>query len=111
MIVTQKMNQKTEKTKRRPFVSLDRAASIQLFMIVVVIISYIMFLIFQQYLLSFEYLLSKLVIINILLAAGIVMEISYFIWTMYKKKKKLDAKSKSKIAGKEKIQEEKHKEE
>ncbi|MCK4973516.1 MAG: hypothetical protein KAS52_09350, partial [Candidatus Heimdallarchaeota archaeon] len=63
-----------------------------------VIIAYVMFLIFQRYLFSFEDLLSKLIIVNVLLAAGIVMEISYFIWTMYKKKKKLEAKSKSKEA-------------
>jgi hypothetical protein len=106
-MVAHKMNQKTEKTKRKTFVSLDRTASIQLSMIVVVIISYIMFLILQRYLFSFEYLLPKLIIINVLLAAGIVMEISYFIWTMYKKKKKLDAKSKANGAEMEKTKEEK----
>ncbi len=105
------MNQKTERTKRKPFVSLDRAASIQLFMITVVIISYVMFLILQRYLVSYEDIKPKLTTINIMLTAGIVMEISYFIWTMYKKKKKLDTKSKSKIAEKEKTKEEKQKEE
>jgi len=38
-----------------------------------------------------------------MLAAGIVMEVSYFIWTMHKKKKKLEAKSKFKESEKEKI--------
>lgn len=103
MIVTQKMNQKTEKTKRTTFTSLDRAAAIQLFMITVVIIAYVMFLIFQRYLFSFENLLSKLIIVNVMLAAGIVMEVSYFIWTMHKKKKKVEAKSKFKESEKEKI--------
>lgn len=90
------MNQETGKIKKNTFTSLDRAASIQLFMITVVIIAYVMFLIFQRYLFSFEDLLSKLIIVNVLLAAGIAMEISYFIWTMHKKKKKLETKSKSK---------------
>ena len=71
-------------------------------MITVVIIAYVMFLIFQRYLFSFEDLLSKLITVNVLLAAGIAMEISYFIWTMYKKKKKLEAKSKPKEADVEK---------
>ncbi len=105
------MNQKTEKTKRKTFVSLDRAASIHLFMIIVVIISYVMFLILQRYLHYYEDLLPKLTIINALLVAGIVMEISYFIWTMYKKKKKLDAKSKPNGVEMEKTKEEKQKEE
>ena len=96
------MNQKTGKTNRSTFISLDRAAAIQLFMITVVIIAYVMFLIFQRYLFSFEVLLSKLIMVNVLLAAGIVMEISYFVWTIYKKKKKLEAKSNSKEAEMEK---------
>ncbi|MCK5304877.1 MAG: hypothetical protein KAJ72_06485 [Candidatus Heimdallarchaeota archaeon] len=96
------MNQKTGRTKINTFTSLDRATAIQLFMITVVIIAYVMFLIFQRYLFSFEVLLSKLIMVNVLLAAGIVMEISYFVWTIYKKKKKLEAKSNSKEAEMEK---------
>jgi len=69
------MNQKTGNAKKSTFISLDSAASIQLFMITVVIIAYVIFLIFQRYLFSFEDLLSKLIIVNVLLAAGIVMEI------------------------------------
>lgn len=105
------MNQKTRRAKRNPFTSLDRAASIQLFMITVVIVAYVMFLIFQRYLFSFEDLISKLILVNILLAAGIVMEISYFIWTMYKKKKKLEVKSKSQEVEMEKPKQEKQNEE
>lgn len=93
------MNQKTGKNKRNTFTSLDSAAAIQLFMIIVVIIAYIMFLTFQRYLFSFEELLPKLIIVNVLLVAGIVMEISYFIWTMRKKKKKLEAKYKISRSG------------
>ena len=96
------MNQKTGRTKINTFTSLDRATAIQLFMITGYIIAYVMFLIFQRYLFSFEVLLSKLIMVNVLLAAGIVMEISYFVWTIYKKKKKLEAKSNSKEAEMEK---------
>ena len=92
------MNQKIDKRKRFKFTPLDKAASIQLIMITIVIIAYVMFLIFQRYLFSFESLQSKLLIVNILLAAGIVMEISYFIWTMHKKRKKAELKAKKKTA-------------
>ena len=90
------MNQKTGITKKNTFISLDRADAIQLLMITLVIITYVMFLIFQRFLFSFEDLLSKLILVNVLLVAGIMMEISYFIWTMHKKKKKKEAKSKPK---------------
>ena len=105
------MNQKTGKNKRNTFTSLDSAAAVQLFMIIVVIIAYIMFLTFQRYLFSFEELLPKLIIVNVLLVAGIVMEISYFIWTMRKKKKKLEAKAKLQEVETEKSKQEKQNEE
>ncbi|MBY8999968.1 MAG: hypothetical protein KGD64_03555 [Candidatus Heimdallarchaeota archaeon] len=89
------MNQDIETTKKNFFTSLDRATTIHLFMIATVIFAYILFLISQQYLFADEDLKPKLIIINILLVVGIVMEIGSFIWIMYNKKRKLEKKSRN----------------
>lgn len=88
----EKMDQEIKKTKKNFFTSLDRATTIHLLGVVAVIFAYVLFLIVQQYFFSSEDMRSKLIIINVLLIAGIVMEIVSFIWIMYKKKKKEEKK-------------------
>lgn len=87
------MSQEIKKTKKNFFASLDRTTTLHLLGVVAVIFAFVLFLIVQQYFPPSEDMKSKLIIINVLLIAGTVMEIVSFIWIMYKKKRKLEMKS------------------
>ncbi len=63
---------------------IDRAAGIQLTMILLIVVAYGIFLSVQKFLFDFESFRTKIVIINVLLASGILIEIVYFIWHTYK---------------------------
>lgn len=76
------------KNKRKLDFYLDRTAVIQVIMILVIIIVYSIFLFVQQFLYSFEGFRNKIIIINILLAVGLIIEIGHFVWIQYKKKRK-----------------------
>ena len=82
------MNDKNAAEKEKPRFTLDRTAVIQVIMIIVIIIVYSVFLVVQQFLYSFEGFRNKIIIINVLLALGLVIEIGHFIWLQYKKRKK-----------------------
>ncbi len=72
-------------TKAKKLINkIDRAAGIQLTMILLIVVAYGMFLSVQKFLFNFESFRSKIVIINVLLASGILIEIVYFIWHTYK---------------------------
>ena len=72
-------------TKAKKLINkIDRAAGIQLTMILLIVVAYGIFLSVQKFLFNFESFRSKIVIINVLLASGILIEIVYFIWHTYK---------------------------
>ena len=72
-------------TKAKKLINkIDRAAGIQLTMILLIVVAYGIFLSVQKFLFNFESFRSKTVIINVLLASGILIEIVYFIWHTYK---------------------------
>jgi len=76
-------------TKAKKLINkIDRVAGIQLTMILLIVVSYGVFLSVQKFLFNFESFRTKIVIINVLLAAGILIEIVYFIWHTYKTDKK-----------------------
>ncbi len=76
-------------TKARKLINkIDRAAGIQLTMILLIVVAYGVFLSVQKFLFNFESFRAKIVIIDVLLAAGILIEIVYFIWHTYKTDKK-----------------------
>ena len=80
------------KTKVKEFIDkIDRAAGIQLTMILLIIVAYGVFLSVQKFLFGFEGFTAKIIIVNVLLAIGILIEIGYFIWHTNKqgKEKKL----------------------
>lgn len=65
----------------RKFVKkIDRSAGIQLIMICMTLVAFIILLYIQQYLPSFEGSQSKLIIVDILLGIGLMIEFGYFIW-------------------------------
>ena len=67
--------------KLKEFVSkIDRAAVIQLVMICMTLIAFIILLLIQQYLPDFEGSQSKIIIVDVLLGAGLLIEFGYFIW-------------------------------
>ena len=59
---------------------LNQALSIHLIMIIVTIIAFAIFLSIQQFLYSFEDFIAKIIVIDILLGVGILLEIITFIW-------------------------------
>ncbi|MCG3215149.1 MAG: hypothetical protein KAS63_00380 [Candidatus Heimdallarchaeota archaeon] len=67
---------------------LDQTSVIQLIMILLTLVVYAVFLSIQQFLFEFEDFRNKVIIINVLLCAGIGLEIGYFIWKIYKRKQK-----------------------
>ena len=85
------------KTKVKEFVDkIDRAAGIQLTMILLIIVAYGIFLSVQKFLFGFEGFATKIISVNVLLAVGISIEIGYFIWHTNKqgKDKKPDSDEK-----------------
>ena len=65
----------------KEFISkIDKAAGIQLTMILLTIVVYGFFLSVQSFLLNFDELLTKIVIVNVLLGVGLLIEVVYFIW-------------------------------
>lgn len=93
-------NKKVTKAKKL-INKIDRAAGIQLTMILLIVVAYGIFLSVQKFLFDFESFRAKIVIINVLLATGILIEIVYFIWHTYKADKKkneeIETDSKEKI--------------
>ena len=84
---------KNSKTKEeRDFQLLDQATIVQLLMILLTLIVYAVFLSIQRFLFEFEDFRNKIIIINVLLCAGIGMEIGYFVWKFYKRKRKSENK-------------------
>jgi type VI protein secretion system component VasK len=80
-----------ENSKRKKKVNikvLDQTSIIQLLMLILTIIIYGVFLSVQQFLFPFEGLRNKIIIINVLLAVGLIVEIGYFVWEVRKKQKK-----------------------
>lgn len=72
-------------TKVRDFVDkIDRAAGIQLIMILMTLVAYIILLSIQGYLPSFEGSQSRLITVDVLLGVGLLIEIGYFIWHTHK---------------------------
>ena len=68
-------------TKLKDFIrKIDRAAGIQLIMICMTLAAFIALLFIQQYLPSFEGAQSKLIIVDVLLGVGLVIEFGYFFW-------------------------------
>jgi predicted membrane protein len=81
----------TEKSKRKNRLNirlLDQTSIIQLLMLILTIIIYGVFLSVQQFLFPFEGFRNNIIIINVLLAVGLIVEIVYFIWEVRKKQKK-----------------------
>jgi hypothetical protein len=86
------------KVKVKDFIDkIDRAAGIQLTMILFIVVAYGIFLSVQKFLFSFEGFQTKIITVNVLLAVGILIEIVYFIWHTNKqgKEKKPDAEKKN----------------
>ena len=75
---------------------IDRAAGIQLTMILLIIVAYGVFLSVQKFLFGFEGFKAKIIIVNVLLAVGILIEFGYFIWHTNKqgKEKKISTNEK-----------------
>ncbi|MFW9852728.1 MAG: hypothetical protein ACFFDS_07295 [Candidatus Thorarchaeota archaeon] len=61
-------------------IQLNQALSIHLIMIIITIIAFAIFLSIQQFLYSFEDFITKIIIIDILLGVGILLEIITLIW-------------------------------
>ncbi len=59
---------------------IDRAAGIQLVMISLTLVAFIILLYIQQYLPSFEGSQSKIIIVDVLLGVGLLIEFGYFFW-------------------------------
>jgi len=99
-------------TKVRDFVDkIDRAAGIQLIMILMTLVAYIILLSIQGYLPSFEGSQSRLITVDVLLGVGLLIEIGYFIWHTHKQSIE-GTKKKNKISDEEETennQEEKEK--
>ena len=75
--------------KLKEFVNkIVRASGIQLTMISLIVVAYGVFLSVQKFLFDFEGFRTKIIIINVLLAVGILIEIIYFIWHTNKYGKK-----------------------
>ena len=67
--------------KLKEFASkIDRAAGIQLVMILMTLVAYIILLSIQGYLPSFEGSQTRLIIVDVLLGVGLLIEFGYFIW-------------------------------
>ncbi len=85
--------------KLKEFVNkIDRAAGIQLVMIFMTLAAYILLLSIQKYLPSFEGAQSKLVVVNILLGVGLLIEFGYFIWHTNRQGKEETPKKENKIS-------------
>lgn len=61
-------------------IQLNQALSIHLIMIIITIIAFAIFLSIQQFLYSFENFIVKIIIIDVLLGVGILLEIITFVW-------------------------------
>ncbi len=61
-------------------IQLNQALSIHLIMIITTIIAFAVFLSIQQFLYSFEDFIAKIIIIDVLLGVGILLEIITFTW-------------------------------
>ena len=86
---------------------IDRAAGIQLVMILMTLAAYIILLSIQGYLPSFEGSQSKLITVDVLLGVGLLIEFGYFIWHTNKQGKEETKKDEIKeIEKKEEIIEE-----
>ena len=84
---------KDSKTKEKSsFQLLNQTTIVQLLMILLTLIVYAVFLSIQQFLFDFEEFRNKIIIINVLLCAGIFLEIGYFVWKIYKRKQKSEKK-------------------
>jgi len=64
---------------KRVKIQLNQALSIHLIMIILTIIAFAIFLSIQQFLYSFEDFIIKIIIIDVLLGVGILLEIITFI--------------------------------
>jgi hypothetical protein len=82
-------------------IQLNQALSIHLIMIIVTIIAFAIFLSIQQFLYSFEDFIAKIIIIDVLLGVGILLEIITFIWRV----RNLQLKNKENITSKEEKEE------
>jgi len=78
-------------------IQLNQALSIHLIMIIITIIAFAIFLSIQQFLYSFEDFITKVIIIDVLLGMGILLEIITLIWRV----RNLQLKNKENIAPKE----------
>ena len=94
--------------KIREFVDkIDRAAGIQLIMILMTLVAYIILLSIQGYLPIFEGSQSKLIAVDVLLGVGLLIEFGYFIWHTNKQGKEETKKEEVKeIEKKEEFSEE-----
>ena len=91
--------------KLKEFVNkIDRAAGIQLVMIFMTLAAYILLLSIQRYLPSFEGAQSKLIIVNVLLGVGLLIEFGYFIWHTNKQGKEETPKKEKKVSEIEKLE-------
>jgi hypothetical protein len=95
--------------KKRNLRKLDQASSVHLIMLLLTMIVYIVFLSVQQFLFSFEGLRNKIIIINVLLAVGMVIEIGYFVWEIRKRQTKSQEHSEKKKTSKDKEEVEENK--
>ncbi len=86
------MSKDTKTKEKKHFQLLDQATIVQLLMILLTLIVYAVFLSIQQFLFDFEDFRNKIIIINVLLCAGIGLEIGYFVWRIYKRKKRSEKK-------------------
>jgi len=82
------MIENSKSKKKRNIKLLDQTSIIQLLMLLLTIIIYGVFLSVQQFLFPFEGFRNKIIIINVLLAVGLIVEIGYFVWEVRKKQKK-----------------------
>jgi hypothetical protein len=96
------MPRKMKSKRKRNLPKLDQASSVHLIMLLLTMIVYIVFLSVQQFLFSFEGLRNKIIIINVLLAVGMVIEIGYFVWEIRKRQTKSQEHSEKKKISKDK---------
>ncbi len=82
-------------------IQLNQALSIHLIMIIVTILAFAIFLSIQQFLYSFEDFIAKIIIIDVLLGVGILLEIITFIWRV----RNLQLKNKESITSTEEKEE------
>lgn len=70
----------------------NRVAQLQLTVIVLTLILYIFFLVYQQAIMEIGLIRKQILIVDIIMAVGLIIEILYFGWEVYKYKQQEENK-------------------